>query len=50
MNVKKYFLIQQGFKTRLNEVKPWRALQFFTVFDRVSSIKIRAQIRRGEFD
>ncbi|WP_256243815.1 hypothetical protein, partial [Bacillus sp. V3B] len=39
------------FKPRLNEVKPPAdASDFLKVIDRASSIKIRAQIRRGEFD
>ncbi|MCQ6275639.1 hypothetical protein JMM81_11785 [Bacillus sp. V3B] len=44
-------LIQWGFKPRLNEVKPPAdASDFLKVIYRASSIKIRVQIRRGEFD
>ena len=44
-------LIQWGFKPRLNEVKPPAdATDFLEEIYRASSIKIRAQIRRGEFD
>ena len=40
-----------GFKTRLNEVRPSAdATDFLMEIYRASSGKIRAQIRRGEFD
>jgi hypothetical protein len=46
-----YLFDSVGFKPQLNEVKPPAdATDFLEVIYRASSIKIRAQIRRGEFD
>ena len=50
MNVR-LLSIQWGSKPWLNEVKPpVDASDFLEVIYRASSIKIQAQIRRGEFD